>query len=454
MPETFPFKPNWSNALEVTLSCKTEIFTSRSGKEQRRALRSTPRRRVDFTSLAHQSDVVAFNRLVATKQNADFLFPDWTRAAQSHGIASGATFLSLRELAPEWVNTGRQVFLCDGDTLTPVTVASADAYTVELTAPVTQDYSGATVLRPVYAGLLATISSNLNTSNTVSVNVSYDVTPGSVPNSANLFFPYVVDGKEVFSFPWNWGEAIGAEFAWSVENVDYDRGVITTHRPIDFGTVGQSATVLRDDAYQIDYMQRFIERQKGQLGEFWMPSGTEDMTLAANISNGASALTVAGIDIANGYGLSEVYKGVALYLRDGRKVYRKIDGIIVSGGNSVMSVSAAFTFGITTGDIAKISWMRPARFTSDEVSLEYLTDSVVQWQTKTTTVSYGSDEQDYAELDGAGNWTMDNWGEDSEALMDAIDYMVNVALPFGDVANMQLGTVDDLINNELWEALG
>jgi len=454
MPETFLFRPNWSTAPEVTLSYKTDIFTSRSGYEQRRALRSTPRRRVDFTSLAHRDDMQRFSRLMATKQNADFVFPDWTRAISTHGVASGAVFFSLRELAPEWVKIGAKAFLVDGDTVTPVIIASVDAYTVELLAPVTQDYSAATVLRPAYVGLLATISSAVNTSNTVTVQVSYDVTPGSVPNSENLFFPYIVDGKEVFSFPWNWGESVAAEYSWQIENVDFDRGVIKTYRPVDFGKVGQTATVLRENAYQIDYMQRFIERQKGQRGQFWMPTGTDDMTVVGDITNGATTITVAGTSAANDYGLSEVYRGVALYLRDGRKVYRKVGSIIVSGGNSVLTLSAAVTTAIPVSLIAKVSWMSMARFASDEVSLEYLTPTVVQWQTRTVTVTYGSDEQEYVALDGAANWVMDNWGEESQAVLDALDYLTNVAMAFGDLATMSLGALDDLVNSEMWDALG
>jgi len=453
MPETFPFRPNWSNAPEVTLSYKTDTFTSRSGYEQRRALRSTPRRRVDFTSLAHRDDMLRFSRLMATKQNADFLFPDWMRAAPTHGIASGSEYLSLRDIAPEWVSIGAKAFLVDGDTVTQVTIASVSAYTVELLTPVAQEHSAATVLRPAYAGLLATINSTVNTSNTVSVQVSYDVTPGSVPNSDNLFFPYVVDGKEVFSFPWNWGESVAAEYSWQIENVDFDRGVITTHRPVDFGKVGQTATVLRHDPYQIDYMQRFIERQKGQCGQFWMPTGTEDLTVVADVTSGATTLTVAGTAAANDYGTSEIYRGVALYLRDGRRVYRKFNSIIASGGNSALTLSAAVTTVIPASLIAKVSWMSMARFASDEVTLEYLSDSVAQWQTRTVTVTYGSDEQDYASLDGAANWVMDNWGEESQRVLEALDFATNVALPFGDVEALGLSAVDNLINNSLWDAL-
>lgn len=454
MVEVFPFKPNWSDAPEVTLSYKTDMFTSRSGLEQRRALRSTPRRRVDYTSLAHRSDMVAFNRLMATKQNADFLFPDWTRFAKTHGVVHGATFFSLRDFAPEWATAGSKAFLQDGDTLTLVTIETINAYTVELAAPVAVDYSAATMLRPAYAGLLGSMNAAVNTSDTITVSVSYDVTPGSVPNSTDAYHPYVVDGQEVFAFPWNWGESVTAEFSWNVENVDFDRGVIVTHRPVNFGKVGQSVTVVRHGDEQIGDMLRFIERQKGQRGQFWMPSGTADMTVVADISDGAVSFTVAGTSIANDFGTSKVHKGVALYLRDGRKIYRKINNIIASGGNSIVSLSAGFTTAIPVSLIAKVSWMRPTRFTSDEVSLEYLTNTTVQWKPSTTTVTYGTDPQDYALFDGAANWAMDNWGDDARQLIEALDYAINVALPFGDAAEYELSAFDDLVNNELWGPLG
>lgn len=452
MAEVFPFKPNWAEGYEVLMAYKTDIFTSRSGKEQRRALRSTPRRTVTYSAMTHGSDMVAFQRLMATKQNADFHLPDWSRFVRTEGVEAGATHFSIRSISPPWLVAGATVFLIDGDTVASATIASASSHTVALTAPSPQTFSGGTVLRPTFDGLLGSLATTSNTSNLVTVNVSFDVTPGSVPNSADVFAPWVVAGKEVFGFNWNWGEAVSTDYQWSVEQVDFQRGVTTTYRPLDFGTVVQKATLVRQTE-QVGAITRFVERQKGQRGEFWMPSGTADMELLSNISNGSASFTVAGSDLYEKFSLDPVYTGVALYLRDGRKVFRKINSIGLSGGNSIVNLSVAATFAIPTTLVAKISWMRPARFASDEQTIEYLTDDVAQLQVTTTTVTFGTDTQDYAELDGAGNWTMDSWGEDSEATMDAIDYMVNIALPFGNVAELPLGAFDDFINSEMWTAL-
>ena len=42
-------EPNWSSGLTENLDFMTDVFTSRSGKEKREALRSTARRSLSFT---------------------------------------------------------------------------------------------------------------------------------------------------------------------------------------------------------------------------------------------------------------------------------------------------------------------------------------------------------------------------------------------------------------------
>lgn len=303
-------------------------------------------------------------------------------------------------------------------------------------------------------GLLGSTQQRTQTSTVATVEVSYDVTPASVPLSDNTFFANMVDGKEVFAFPWNWGEEVSAQYDWAVENVDFDRGVITTSRPIDFGTVTQTMSIIREGE-EIDGLLRFIERQKGQRGMFWLPTGTDDMTVATDISSGSTTVVVSGTEVATLFAADPVYTGIAIVLKDGRKVYRKINSITSSGGNSNITLSTATTFAIAVSQIAKVCWMRPVRLASDEVTLEYLTATTARWQPRTVTVTYGSDAAlEYSALDGAAQWAMDNWGDDTADIASALDYLVNVVAAYGDVAGMAHSDLDDAVNNELWDALG
>lgn len=429
MTEIFPYAPNWSQPVEARLSYKTDIFRSRSGKEQRRALRHTPRRTVSYTAMVLGDELTAFQRLLATKQNADFFLPDWTRSAVTDSIASGGTVFELRTPAPYWLAAGAKVFLIDGVTFATHTVLSVSDRTVTLTTGVSGAFGFGTLVRPAAIGLLGQIDTTNNTSTVATAAVTFDVTPASQPNSDNLFFAFMTGGKEVFAFPWNWGEAVATAYDWQVEKVDFQRGVTTRYYPVNFGTEVQKITLIRQ-SQEIDAVLRFIERQKGQRGEFWIPTGTSDMVILADIADGATSFSVAGADLYDQFGSHQTYKAVAIVLRDGRTVYRKVNTIGLSGSNSIVNLSNPVTFAIPTSLVAKISWMRPARMATDDQTIEYLTPSVAQLQMTTSTLPFANDVQDYADMDGAALWTMDNWGEGSEGIFDALDYLVNVAMPY------------------------
>lgn len=225
------------------------------------------------------------------------------------------------------------------------------------------------------------------------------------------------------------------------------------HRPVDFGSTSQRVTTLQVGS-QVDRLTQFIERQKGQRGEFWMPTGTEDMTIATTAANGASSFVVAGREVFDNFNSSEVYSGVAIYMRDRRIVYRKINTMILLSGNTQIAVTQPFTLTINPADVLRVSWLRPARCSSDDATIEYLTDSTTQWQVSTVSVTYSADTMNYADPDGAAIWVMDNWGEDAEDIMGEMDYMVNIATLFGDVRRYEMPLVDALTNTDLWEIAG
>lgn len=454
MTQFFPYKPNWVEAFEVRTSYRTDIFTSRSGIEQRRALRMTPRRSISYSAVLCGDDAKRFVRLMGSKQNDDFEIPDWTRSVRTLGVEQGATSFSVAALGVDWLKNGIRAVLIQGDSSLPVTVEQVEGFTVTLSAPCAETFGPFAVLRPLYQGLMTNLPNTVNTSTVRTVAVTFEVDPGSVPNSDDRYTPFIVAGKEVFGFAWNWSEQVADDYQWGVESVDFQRGVISKYRPVMFGTATQRATIVRHQHSQLAPLLRFMERAKGRRGEFWMPTGTDDMDMALDAAAGATSITMEGADLYADFDLDPVYRGIAIFTRDGRRVFRKINSISLSGGLSVLNLNAPLSFAVPRAQVAKISWLRPARFASDDQTIEYLTDTVVQLQVSTTTVSFQTDEVEYADPDGAGYWVMDNWGEQSQSIVESLDYLVNVAMVYGDVAAMGLDQQDDLTNSEMWAALG
>ena len=420
----FPLKPDWTNGAQITLAHKTDIFKSRAGKEQRRAIRSTPRRTLTYTSMVHRSEYNDFAKLMAKNQYREFAMPDWTRSVQTRGAASGALEIQINGLPPPWMTYNTDVFLVEGTKIFRSTINSASWGNVKLGVPTDVEFSPAMVIRPLLMGRVATISATAETSNLMNINIDFDVTPGFVPNSEDEFGAHIVSGKEVFAFPWNWGESVEAEYSWSVEQVDFNRGVVNTHYPINFGDTTQRCTLLRQGD-EIDYLMRFLERQKGQRNIFWMPSAMSDMELATDGHTGDTIIEIAGTDAWSLFANDQVQKGVAIICKDGRRIFRRINGIGLSEGKSLVNISEPLSSDVSVDMVAKISWMRPARFASDDATIEFVTEKVAKAQFATMSLPYDSDPQDYASLDGAGLWTMDQFGEGSEFIFKGLDVAIN-----------------------------
>lgn len=67
MTFVWPLRPNWRGSYAVTYQFATDILITRSGREQRRALRDAPRQQIKFTVTAAQDRFRALMRTLATK---------------------------------------------------------------------------------------------------------------------------------------------------------------------------------------------------------------------------------------------------------------------------------------------------------------------------------------------------------------------------------------------------
>src|SRR5215217_1536312 len=112
----WPFEVDWSAAFRVTYQYLTDVFVNRSGGEQRRATRETPRKVIEFTStLMNGAQLRTFNRLIETGQNQLVVMPEVTCVARSAAATtlSGATAMSV-EAIPAWLAAGSEVVLAAG----------------------------------------------------------------------------------------------------------------------------------------------------------------------------------------------------------------------------------------------------------------------------------------------------------------------------------------------------
>ncbi|MEG3175857.1 hypothetical protein U1872_06415 [Sphingomonas sp. RB3P16] len=427
-PFLWPLEPNWASSVQIASAFRTDIVTSRSGKEQRRALRSTPRRSVSFTSMADGNLLLVLRRSMANWQNQPVALADPVRRVAVVSAAPGNA-IQVASL-PEWLVADAQVLLTDGDARVLLTVMTATGTGITVTPDVPAGFGSGSLIRPALVGQLATkIETSLPTSGVATVDVKFDVTPAS-----ERLFPVsggvdALHGREVFVLKPNWLGGITATHDWDVETVDVGFGVIETFRPIDFGSMTVKATFLADGQPEARALESFYWRCFGQQREFFMPTWINDLPLKVASAGGTSTFRVAGIDTYAAYSNDPVYQSIAVIMVDGRRLYRHVESMTTNAGDTVLTVDSPWLFDINPSDVAMICWMPVMRLASDDLTLEWLTADVAQTQLAMTTLPIAVVEAPTGvDYDGAAQWAFENWGGDTP-ILDLLDRLVNVQYP-------------------------
>ncbi len=350
----FPFTPNWSSQLQATYSFKTTIFTSRNGHEQRRALRVSPRRTLEFDILLAGDDARRWNRLMMTAQAGPFIMPDYTRQIEGRSVASDQ--FEIAGEPPAWVLPDTEILL---DESVFTTVRSADTGAIYFPA---QDR----LFTRLYPALTGTLDAELSipaaTSAVRSGRISFEMDPCSdrwiTPPAATSFLGVY----EVFAPRVQWSGGVPISHKWEIEWLDYGRGRRKGITPIDFPTTTRTLNMVGAQP-----VLDLFYRAKGRRAAFWLPSGEDDYRLVNPVvSANAASLTVVGTNCRPASAMS-------LLMDDGRRVNTLIRSITPGSSTTTFTLSGLLPAG---GRVVQASAMDLVRFASDDLTVVYLTNRV------------------------------------------------------------------------------
>lgn len=387
MTFVWPLRPNWRGSYAVTYQFATDILITRSGREQRRALRDAPRQQIEFTVTAAQDRFRALMRTLATKQGPQLALAEHTRRTVSTAASGvGSNVVQVAAVLP-WMTDGARIVLLDGDRAELRTIDSTAAGQITFAEVNTAAWpAGALVCQGRIARISPSLSVREITNLVADGKVSFDVEPGSetprVPAAAALTW----NGREVYVRSADWSRGVDAGFVRQVQEVDYGRGVVTTFLPVAFGSRTRTANYLGLNTASVDDLVDFFLRMKGRQGEFYAPTDTPEMQLDQDAGVGTTILWLTGTDLAEAYGGDPVYKAVSVLLRDGTRFFREVDLLEVSGGRSKMTLASGLPQSIAVDDVKAISWLPVCRLASDEMTVEWLTNSVAQTRLGFTTL--------------------------------------------------------------------
>lgn len=378
------FPPNWDHGIDFSYSYRTEISTSRSGKEQRRSMRQTARTTMEFKSIATNEDYRTFIRTMQTRQSRSFVVPEYTRFVKLSEDMLPSSNVALVEEVPDWLAVGHTIVLVRHHQTEVLTVEDIEGNAIYFLNTPSKNWTMGAKICPALSGYLDNeISTEQHTTRTTSISVNFELPPAINPYPSPGEAPQMFHGREVFMKTPNWTNTPPVKFVAFRETVDYGFGRTANFNPIQYFDQHMDATYVGKTNAEAEEVRRFFDRMKAQRGEFYMPTWTEDIVPVGLMLENGNTMRIEGQTFANDYSGNTVRQAIAVFYHDDSVRLRKIESIYPTsdfeGEDTMLQFVEVWPDTRSADDVKMICWLPVWRFSTDTLNIQWITDGVAQF---------------------------------------------------------------------------
>ncbi len=398
--------PNWANGYSVNRTYMTDVFESSDGEQQRRALRETPRKRLEFSEVFTFDRLRDFQTTLSYWQDKFFMAPELTKFVRTaERISVGSAGVLLEEV-PDWLIVGSPITLVSLGDAEALSVGAIVGNRVIFTNTSRNEWPRGTKLCHAVMGYLsADFNLSRPTDRVATGLLTLDVLPGSellppvvevpygdelpglteypgfynrvtVPiNTTDIFFH---DGLEIFLIQNNWGEPVTEGRSWATDDVDFGFGRIDRKVDLRFGVRRTSRSITCHTPERVKFMADFFDRMRGAQGNFWMPTWEPDLEARGPLLGERREFRVTLTRTLRLLLGNEIYRSIAVITQDRRLLTNTLTGVTYEGETALLSVRDPWPIEVPEKDIHMVCWMPAWRLTPDEQTFQWLTDTVAQ----------------------------------------------------------------------------
>lgn len=386
--------PNWKNGVTERLSWLTDVLTSESGAEQRRALRRDPRRTFEVTFLRKGPARAMLDSFFVGMGQDEFLLPLWHEAIKLiDGLdeaSPGVDFISGMGSEREWT-AGDLVLVNNGDPnhydILVVGSVNEDGFTWQ--TPPSRGWPIGTKVYPLREARVDESAPMDNlTSDVGQAQVRFVL---SQPMRVAADWSASINGVPLFPFVPNRVQAIKGEYRRDVNVLDNMTGPmrytdISEHTAVTYNlslTLYGRANVMR--------FRHFLAAAYGRARNFLLPTFSNDLVPTEPIIGGSAVLTVRPMGVGlyfrgaqsarraivmyfNGQSLPGLYRGIIGI----EKQYVDGEGLAVAHETDVwydrIMLEAALPV-LERSAIDRISFIAESRFDMDSFEIHHPTNS-------------------------------------------------------------------------------
>jgi hypothetical protein len=373
----FPFLPDWSAGIDETISARSSVLRAPDGTEQSISLRERYRRKYSVPYTLRDENAQMAENLLFGWQDRTYGVPAWPEqdyltantVAGSDTLAVPTVNKTIKVGSIIMVFTGRDVLNAEIREVLSMTTSS-----VKTKTPFTVDWPAGSRVVPVLLGAAAPqLQGSHFVPTYLQVGIEFNLQPLNTDDNAPDTAPAATyRGYEVYLGRTNWRDGLSASFQNDVRVVDMQTGMFRLIPQAGFSNIGRSHMWFLKTLADAAAFRQWLKRRRGKTVGVWMPSATDDFTMASVTSSTTTAVIVKTNGYASMVKQHPARRDIFVQLRSGPNYSRRITDSLDNGdGTTTLTIDAAFGATINPNDVKQFSFLTFYRMVSDDTILHW-----------------------------------------------------------------------------------
>lgn len=287
-------RPNWRDSVSESLFWLTDVMVSETAAEQRRRLRSYPRRTVEATFSRWDIEGQFLQNMLGGVGYGDVAVPLWWDETRVRGASEGQATLE-GDFSNKAFNVG-SVAVIRGEgfrDFVPVVVIGNNGNSLAISSPLTVEVPEGSTVTPVRVGQIQeTSTGRAITGSVAEYRVRFAITEyyQEPADWGGLF--YGQTNKPVIRIKPNWSEGINLGISRNIFSLDNEVGVVQFTDPTNQTRISMRCQYQFTTRAELAAFDQRIHAMQGRYRSFHIPTYKDDFTVAADIRAADGAIIV------------------------------------------------------------------------------------------------------------------------------------------------------------------
>lgn len=373
----FAFAPDWADGVIERISFLTNVLTSPTGTEQRRALRLSPRRIFEAPVIVDGAVRQYFDMSMWGWSGRTWALPIWPDIQLlAAPLPEGALEVPCLVDGRDFYAGGLALLL--GQRPQDAEVVEIEALTGDsliLLRPTQKSWSRGTRLYPVRTARLTSMPEVTRiTDQAASAAVSFLVLDPSdwMPDAPDATYR----GWPVLSQRPDESEDLTSSMQRLLTELDNQTGIPSRIDVAPHAFTAQRYSWVLSGRAEHTALRALLYFLQGRYKALWVPTFADDMTLLSSVSETETFIRIANIGYTRFAAMAPGRRDIRIELRDGAVFHRRItDSSEMDADIEHLVIDSSFGRIISAGDVSRISWMALCRLDQDDIELKHDTDA-------------------------------------------------------------------------------